>query len=190
MQKKQPAILVSMQWKSKSFNSTKNPKENSADIFPDENIHQWLWEPSLLRLVLETGYLMALRSTLRSAAFPRSMPQISESLTRYRRTSESSSPKCCFSSSFQSGSPFGTSPLHWNISDSSPTSPTCASFHPTSSESHKMEQNPTFLLIFWSVRTVLCYGLRPFQNSFCGISKHVKRKWKETDHNGDSQAQE
>ncbi|CAL9155591.1 unnamed protein product, partial [Musa hybrid cultivar] len=73
------------------------------------------------------GYLIAFLTIFLVAASPRSIPHTSESLIRYNRTSESSSPTCSFSESFQLGSPFATSPLHMNISASSPTSPTMAS---------------------------------------------------------------
>lgn len=70
------------------------------------------------------GYLIAFLTIFLEAASPRSMPHISANLMRYSSTSESSSPKCSLSDSSQLGKPLSTSPLHWNISDSSPTSPT------------------------------------------------------------------
>jgi len=39
----------------------------------------------------------------------------------HSRTSDSSSPRCSFSAALKPGSPGATSPLHWNISESSPT---------------------------------------------------------------------
>nr|GMD71167.1 hypothetical protein Iba_chr12eCG13350 [Ipomoea batatas] len=44
-------------------------------------------------LVLFAGYFKALSSTFLRAALPRSMPHTSDSLTRYSKTSESSSPR-------------------------------------------------------------------------------------------------
>lgn len=70
------------------------------------------------------GYLIAFLTIFLEAASPRSMPHISANLMRYRSTSDSSSPRCSLSDSSQFGNPLSTSPLHWNISDSSPTSPT------------------------------------------------------------------
>ena len=70
------------------------------------------------------GYLIAFLTIFLEAASPRSMPHISDNLMRYSNTSDSSSPRCSLSDSSQLGKPLSTSPLHWNISDSSPTSPT------------------------------------------------------------------
>lgn len=69
------------------------------------------------------GYLFPFFAIFLIAASPRSIPQTSASLIRYSNTSDSSSPRCSLSDSFQFGRPLSTSPLHWNISDSSPTSP-------------------------------------------------------------------
>lgn len=70
------------------------------------------------------GYLIAFLTIFLAAASPRSMPHISANLIRYSSTSDNSSPRCSLSESSQFGKPLSTSPLHWNISDSSPTSPT------------------------------------------------------------------
>lgn len=80
-------------------------------------------------LLMVGGYLIAFLRIFLEAAWPKSIPQISDSLMRYKSTSESSSPRCSLSDSSQFGNPLSTSPFHWNISDSSPTSPTCSSYH-------------------------------------------------------------
>ncbi len=80
-------------------------------------------------LQTSTGYFTAFFCSLCRAAWPRSTSHTSARRTRYNNTSDSSSPKCSFSASFQSAKPRGTSPFHWKISESSPTSPTCRTWH-------------------------------------------------------------
>lgn len=106
-----------------------------------------------------TGYLMALSSIFLRAAFPKSTPHMSDSLTRYRSTSESSSPKWTFSSSSQSGSPLGTSPFHWNISDSSPTSPTY--IHQNQTKHPSLHYYPSILLVTKITSFFLVSGYDP-----------------------------
>lgn len=82
------------------------------------------------------------------AASPRLMPQTSDNLIRYKRTSDNSSPRCSLSDSSQFVNPFSTSPFHWNISDSSPTSPICRERDRERVSHWKINKNHNFICLY------------------------------------------
>lgn len=108
-----------MHFLSSTDTSTRGKKSMQVEII------QFMVVEEGVLLVTTTGYFWAFLTNFVRAACPRSRPHTSARRTKYNKTSESSSSNLSLSSELQLGNPFATSPFHWNISDSSPTSPTC-----------------------------------------------------------------
>lgn len=110
---------TAMPYQQEAKTSTKSEKQQRKDEREGREVHGSAREKAA------TGYLLAFLTSFERAAWPRSRPHTSARRTKQSNTSDTSSSKCSLSAAVQFGSPLSTSPFHWNISDSSPTSPTC-----------------------------------------------------------------